>query len=115
MNQPMHAELAAGRWEMFPLALQIAHIGSEVSRACKAKESTNDVRMQSALDRMLELIDMTLSDPKNRYRLREVCRMREVLCDFLVGDNIYHSTRHSLDRYFLQFAVAAKCVSEKRI
>ncbi len=108
MSTPMHTELAAGRWNSFPLALQLAHVGSEVSRAAKAKSMGNNVRMQSALERMLELLDLSISDPKNRYRLREICRAREVLCDFLVGDNVYHSTDVSLDRYFLQFTTAAK-------
>lgn len=108
MNPPLHTELAAGRWQSFPLALQLAHVGSEVSRACRAKKMGNDVRMQSALLRMLELLDLTVTDPKNRHRLRELCRAREVLCDFLVGENAYHSTSVSLNRYFLQFAAAAK-------
>ena len=108
MNPPFHAELAAGRWQSFPLVLQLAHVGGEVSRACNAKKMGNDVRLQSALRRMLELFDLTIADPKNRYRLRELCRAREVLCDFLVGDNAYHSTDVSLDRYFLQFATASK-------
>ncbi len=108
MNTPFHAELAAGRWQSFSLALQLAHVGSEVSRACTAKKAGNDVRMQSALSRMCELFDLTIADPKNKYRLREICRAREVLLDFLVGDNDYHSTDVSLDRYFLQFAAASK-------
>src|SRR3989344_2767511 len=103
--QPLsrHADsgLAAGRWQSFPLALQLAHVGSEVSRACTAKRAGNDERMQAALCSMLELLDLTIADPKNRYRLRELCRTREALCDFLVGGNTYHSTDISLNRYFL--------------
>ncbi len=105
----MHKELAEGRWHTFPLALQLAHIGSEVSRACSAKKDGNDSRMQSALQRMLELLDLTIADPKNRLRLRELCRMREVLGDFLAGENEYHSTDIDLNRYFMQFAIASKC------
>ena len=108
MNPPMHPELAAGRWHTFPLMLQLAHVGSEVSRACKAKDNNDHERLWFALERMLELLDLTIGDPKNRYRLRELCRAREVLCDCLVGGNTYHSTTPSLDRYFLQFAIAAK-------
>jgi len=108
MNPPLHTELAAGRWQTFPLALQLAHVGSEVSRACSAKAKGNSVRMQSAILRMLELLDLTIEDPKNRHRLRELCRAREVLRDFLVGDNAYHSTDMSLNRYFWQFATASK-------
>jgi hypothetical protein len=34
--------------------------------------------------------------------------MREVVCDFLVGDNLYRSTPEVLDNYFLAFAVAVR-------
>ena len=104
----MHTELAEGRWQRFPLVLQLAHVGSEVSRGCKAKNMGNDARLRSAVLRALELFDLTIADPKNRNRLRELCRAREVACDFLVGENRYHSTAESLDRYFLQFATASK-------
>ena len=88
--------------------LQLAHVGSEVSRALKAKEAGNVDRMESALVRMLELLDLTIADPKHRYRLRELCRMREVLCDFLAGESDYCSTGESLNKYFMQFALAGK-------
>ena len=107
MNSPIHTELVAGRWYAFPLVLQLAHVGSEVSRACAAKTAGKNERLYSALCRMLELLDLTISDPKNKSRLRELCRVREILCDFLVGTNAYHSTEISLNRYFLQFAAAA--------
>ena len=60
--------------------------------------------------RALELIDLTLDDPRHRSsvaRLRELCRMREVLLDFLVGRNEHGSTEVTLQRYFDAFAVAA--------
>jgi hypothetical protein len=41
-------------------------------------------------------------------RRREITRAREVVCDFLVGDNDYASTGESLDAYFFAFAVAAR-------
>ena len=48
---------------------------------------------------------MTLrSEPK----LREICRAREVVCDFIAGDNEYGSTAASIDAYFLPFAYAAR-------
>ena len=53
-------------------------------------------------------MDLTLADPRLRGRRREICRAREVVCDFFVGDNVYRSTPESLDRYFLAFARAAR-------
>jgi len=62
------------------------------------------------MERALELIDLTLDDPRHRSsvgRLREICRAREVLLDFLVGSNQYGSTDVTLQKYFDAFAVAA--------
>jgi hypothetical protein len=60
------------------------------------------------VNRCLELFDLTLADDRWRHRRREITRAREVVCDFLVGDNFYGSTAESLDGYFLAFAVAAR-------
>lgn len=105
--QSVHESLAAGRWNMFSLCFQLANVGSEVGRALKAKERGDHVTMDKAFDRGLELIDLTIADPKHRYRLKELCRLREILCDFFVGDNEYSSTTQFVDEYFLMFAVAA--------
>jgi len=64
--------------------------------------------MQAALERTLELFDLTIADPKLVHRLKEISRSREVVCDFLVGDNQYGSTARSLEAYFLPFALAAR-------
>lgn len=60
------------------------------------------------MDRCLELFVLTLADDRWRGRRREIARAREVVCDFLVGDNAYGSNAESLDAYFLPFAVAAR-------
>jgi hypothetical protein len=103
-----HETLAAGRWQTLSLAEQLGNIGSEVSRALRAKAQGNDGRMWAALERALELFDLTVADPRMHGRRREVLRAREVVCDFLLGENMYRSTAESLDRYFLTFARAAR-------
>lgn len=60
------------------------------------------------IERALELFDLTVVDPRIAGRRREILRAREVVCDFLVGDNVYQSTPESLDRHFLAFARAAR-------
>ena len=109
MTDVRHRELAAGRWWTLTLAEQLGNVGSEVSRTLKWR--SRDPRIaQGALERALELIDLTRDDPRHRAsvaRLRELCRVREVLLDFLVGPNQYGSTEASLQRYFDAFAVAA--------
>lgn len=108
MAEPTHANLAAGRWQTMSLAQQLGNVGSEVGRAIRAKAQGNQLRLNAALDRALELFDLTISDPRLRHRLKEILRAREVVCDFLAGDNLYGSTAQSLDAYFMQFAMAAR-------
>lgn len=104
----LHQDLASGRWCTLSLSEQLGNVGSEVGRALRARAQGNADRERAALDRALELFDLTITDPKHRLRLRELCRAREVLKDFFFGDNAYGSTPESLDRYFLQFALHAR-------
>ena len=104
-----HRELAAGRWHTLSLAEQLGNVGSEVSRTLKWRTRNPEIARRS-LERALELIDLTLDDPRLRctvVRLREICRAREVLLDFLVGPNQFGSSEVTLQRYFDSFAVAA--------
>ena len=104
----LHTDLAAGRWHSMSLMDQLGNAGSEVSRALRARSNGNAMRERSALHRFLELIDLTIADPRLRGRRKELCRAREVVCDFFLGDNLHGSTPESLERYFLAFAKAAR-------
>ena len=102
-----HPGLAAGRWAELSLAEQLANVGSEVGRMLRWRE--RDERLAAgALDRALELLDLTLADPRWRGRLSEIARARELLCDAAAGGGSYGSTLEELDRYFLAFAVSAR-------
>ena len=105
----LHSGLAAGRWLELSLMEQLAHIGSEVGRACRAKDGGNQDRFDASFDRALELFDLTLADPRWRLpRLREIARDREMTVDLLVGNNAFGWSSASIDRYFTSFAVAAR-------
>ena len=105
----MHAGLASGRWWTLTLAEQLGNAGADVGRAIRARQEGDQGRFDAALDRALELLDLTLADPRwNGPRRREIASAREVVCDFLVGDNLYRSTPELLDAYFLTFAIAAR-------
>lgn len=103
-----HKELAAGRWQTLSLVEQMANIGSEVERALHWRAAKNIDYSDQALARALELIDLTLNDPKNKSRLREILLARESLVDFFTNGNQYQSTEESLKNYFLEFAYAAR-------
>ena len=65
--------------------------------------------MNGAFDRALELLDLTLDDPRWRSRLSEIARTRELLCAAVLdGGQEYRTSLEDLDRYFLAFAVAAR-------
>ncbi len=106
-----HAGLAGGRWATLTLAEQLANVGSEVGRAARAKAVRNTHRSVAALERALELFDLTLADPRWAGRRREICRAREIVCDFVLGENVHGLTEASLDAYFLPFARAARSSS----
>ena len=110
MTGRQHQDNARGRWRSLSLAEQFGNVGSEVSRAIRW--STKDpATAQAALYRGLELFDLMLDDPQHRVsvaRLREIARAREVVVDFLAGSNEYGSTALSLQKYFDQFALAAR-------
>lgn len=103
-----HKDLAAGRWQSLSLMAQLGNAGSEVERALKWKEKGYEEYSRLAFDRALELIDLTIADPKNRKRLKEITRTRELLVDYFFADNEHHSTAQSWRNYFLAYAVAAR-------
>lgn len=106
----VHQDLAAGRWWELTLAAQLGNVGSEISRAVRWSTRNPELARQ-ALYRALDLLDLTLDDPRHRAspaRLRELARCREVVADFFAGPNQYGSTPASLQRYFDAYAMAAR-------
>ena len=89
---------------------QLGNVGSEISRAERWK-LRNPELSRGAFYRALELLDLTLADPRlrqSRARLREIARAREVVADFYAGPNQYGSSGPSLQKYFDAYALAAR-------
>ena len=101
-----HKELTLERWQQLSLIEQMANVGSEVHRMISWRER-NAEYSRAAFERALELLDLTKADPKNRRRLKEICRVREVLVDFTL-DNDYSTTDESWEKYFYAFNYAAR-------
>jgi hypothetical protein len=101
-----HQSLAEGRWFEFSLAEQLGNIGSEVSRAIRAR--ADEKRFEGAIIRALELFDLTINDPRWHKRLKELTRARELFCDAAYGGLEYGTSLEDLDRYFTYFALAAR-------
>jgi hypothetical protein len=104
-----HPELAAGRWFTFSLATQLGNVGSEYERARQWKERDDEVRFKQAFDRLLELIDLTIADPRWRnHRLKELTRLRSVMCDELYSESPEFIHTPDLREYFLYFGILAR-------
>ena len=102
-----HTGLVA-RWNQFSIYEQMANIGAEVGRAINWRKKNNLEMSKNAFYRALELIDFTIDDQKNKNSLKEILRMRELLVDYFMGDNIYHSTDEQWEKYFYYFNLASR-------
>lgn len=96
------------RWYEFSQVEQMANIGAEVGRAINWRKKNNQEYSKQAFYRALELIDFSIDDPKNKNSLKEILRLREILADYFMGDNIYHSTDQGWEKYFSPFNFAAR-------
>jgi len=107
MTTAQHPSLAAGRWQTFSLVEQLANVGSEIERALNWRNKNNPEYSRLAFLRALELLGLTIADPRHRRRLKELTRLREALLDFFLGDNEFHSTEKSWRSYFYSFGYAS--------
>lgn len=105
----IHKELANGRWQTFSFMFQMGNIGSEVSRIAMLRD-INKERSMEAVVRALELLDLTIEDPKNIKRLKELRQLREIVAQ----NDVYQSTDEQLRDYFYPFAYAAAVEREKQ-
>lgn len=109
MTSFIHKELAAGRWFEISLAEQLGNVGSEVGRATNWIIKGNKKQSERALERAFDLLDLTIGDTRwFGVKLKELCRVREVLADTFYGDRIYGATPQSMEKYFYHYAVEAR-------
>lgn len=103
-----HKDLAGGRWKNLSFLEQMANIGSEIERALKWQAKHNSAYSQKAIERALELIDLTLDSVKKFPRLKELARLRESIVDYFFGTNQYKSNEMLWKKYFMHFTYAAR-------
>ncbi|MBU3935640.1 hypothetical protein KJ909_03115 [Patescibacteria group bacterium] len=101
--KPQHQNLASGKWQQLSFSQQMANIGSEVERSIIWQNKNNLSYSRQAGQRFLELLFLTIADPKNKKRLKELTRLREVLLDYFFGQNQYASSDRLWQNYFYPF------------
>lgn len=96
-------------WSKLSICEQLGNVGSEVGRARKWHEKGDISHRDKALGCAFELLDLTITDDRWKGpRLKELCRAREVLADVFYGDNEYKDSPEALEKYFYQYALAAR-------
>ncbi len=111
MSKIIHNELASGRWNSLMLSEQLANIGSEVNRSIVSFEKNDIKRLELAIDRALELFDLTLADRRWQNRLKEITRSRELFCSLFFDSKNFKDLKYEmnlLNEYFIQFAIFAR-------
>lgn len=104
----IHKDLyESGRWFKFSLFEQLANIGTDVDRAIRYRQRGDIEASDQAIYRAIELIDFTVADPKNKRRLKEVLRARELLLDHFWGEDQWGMDDDFWRQYFYDFNYAA--------
>lgn len=102
----LHQGLTIEKWEQVSLIDQMANIGAEIGRTINWREKDLE-KSKASFERGLELLDLTIEDKKNIKKLKELCRLREILADYFSFDNIYGSSDKKWEDYFYNFNYAA--------
>ena len=97
------------RWGQLTFFEQMGNIGSEVGRAIKSHKNGQEERVAAAIARALDLFSATTEQlvAEQSPRLREVLRARDEFLR-LFYDETFDSDAASIERYFTQFALAAR-------
>jgi hypothetical protein len=98
---------ASGRWFEFSLMEQLANIGCDLERHIRWRDAGELEKSRKAFEAVLELLDLTIRDPKNKKQMDEIIRTRETLIDHFMHDNKYNTTQKQWQDYFYQCNYAA--------
>lgn len=103
----LHKNSASGKWFSLTLASQLGNVGSEYERAISWKNRQKKDYFQNSAARALELLDLTLSDPRwKNHRLTELAKVREFICDEFNKKTA--EQKPGLQKYFTQFAILSR-------
>ena len=102
-------EINRERWAELTIFEQMGNIGVEVGRAINATRAGKDRRAQGAIDRACDLFDATVETLIDQHspRVKEVLRAREEFLR-LFFDGTFEEDADNIERYFNQFAIAAR-------
>lgn len=98
------------RWAGLDIFNQMGNIYSEVGRSFKNRGLANKKDHDEAVARAIDLFDATIQalNDKRSPKAKEVLRAKEQFLAIVKDSKASQSSIQSLDRYFMQFAIAAR-------
>jgi hypothetical protein len=98
------------KWAQMNIFEQMGNIYSEVGRSFNARQQGQLDRKNLATTRAIDLFDATIEDPKNKKsgRAQEVRIAKDAFLNNIHDENPDEKDTASLDKYFLEFAIAAR-------
>jgi len=98
------------KWAKLDIFNQMGNIYSEVGRSFKTKGQQSSKDHEEAVSRAIDLFDASVRAliAEKSPRSKEVLRAKEQFLDVVLNDSATLEDLQSLDRYFMQFAIAAR-------
>lgn len=108
MTSQYHIDEA--KWATLSIFEQMGNIYSEIGRAFNARRSNDTVNSQAATYRAIDLFDLTARNLATRHspKTKEVLRAKDQFLSFIQQPKLDEKPVAELDRYFMQFAIAAR-------
>jgi hypothetical protein len=105
-----HYAVDRQRWAQLTIFEQMGNIYSEVGRTYKARQQGDTQAAEEAVTRALDLFDATVSAlvKQKSVRAKEVLRAKDQFLHTVYDQPVDPQDQASLDKYFLNFAVAAR-------
>ena len=80
----LHKNLNPDRWQRFSIKQRELMVANELNRAKNWIEKKDIEEVKNCYERALELLDLTIATVKNRSRLKEYLRLREMMGKFYI-------------------------------
>ena len=98
------------KWAKMDIFNQMGNIYSEVGRSFKTQGQIDSIDHQEAVSRAIDLFDASIRIliARRSPKAKEVLRAKEQFLDLALNEKAASEDMQSLDRYFMQFAMAAR-------
>jgi hypothetical protein len=95
-------------WQKMTIYEQFGNIASEISRAKHWHEQHDARHRDLALERVLQLVDLTLEQNQQSERVREIARFRDLVGQWLIDERDLDVLPEDIENYCLPFAIRAR-------